>query len=225
MMALTPKVALIIFLVILCLSMFLGGFYQNYDDFNIGKFHTFVVILAGLGVIVTFMFYYGVVTLQQQQQRLFVVQETARLSDTISNGLLVEIDKAAEVIPNFALSLTPLSGCPPVLVPDPETPVACTQRQVLSYKVFSIWQDLIIGNSFIEYDPEAYVTNFLQRANSKQLLEQWKLQKINFNHKTQDFGDLLFEYAIPIEIQKPESYVSAAHALLADPRYQDVLKS
>ena len=103
--------------------------------------------------------------------------------------------------------------------PDPETPEACTAKYTLSYQIFTAFQDIILSNNFVAIEPLAYVSNFLQRTNSPQLYEQWKINKIDFNTKTQQFGDLLFEYGLPITEQVPASYTTAAQKLIADPRY------
>lgn len=223
MIVVTPKFALIFFIFIIFISLVVTMIFQDFNQFHEGRCHTFVAVLAGLGIFITFMFYYGVVSLQQQQQQLFVIQETARLSNLLIDGTLSEINKATSVIPKFCYSLMPLIVCQTDPKEDPNTPEACMQRMVLSYKIFSSWQDLIIANSFIDYDPEAYITNFLQRANSKHLFTQWIDQKINFNKKTQDFGTLLFKYGLPITDQIPSSYVTAAESLISDPQYQQLL--
>lgn len=215
----TPKLALGVFLFILAAAAIAAWWMSTYNRYDQSTFHTFIAVLAGLGVFVTFMFYYSVVELQQQQQQLAVIQETARISDIVFNDLLSEIDKASIIVPNFTLSLTPLLPCGATAGPDPVTPEACIEKLILSTKIFGTWQDIIISNTFVDYQPVAYVTNFLQQANSSQLLDQWSTAKINFNSRTQSFGDLLFEYGLPITDQVPNSYVNAAYQLLADPRY------
>ena len=91
----------------------------------------------------------------------------------------------------------------------------------LSYKIFELWQDVILAHKFINYDPLSYIVNFLQRANSEQLYVQWTVNKINFNNETIKLGDLLFEYALPITNQTTEEYISVANKLIVDPRYFD----
>jgi hypothetical protein len=215
----TPIIALIVFVIVLLIafvaSLFLGNSFQT------SRLHVFLACLSGLSIVITFLFYYSVVELQQQQQKLTLIQETSRISDSVLDSLMNEIKESVTIIPNFVASITPLNPCndPPE---DPNTQEACTQKLVLSYKVFSIWQDVLLSSLFVDLEPVSYITSFLQRAHSPQLLEQWTANKINFNSRTQQFGDLLFEYGIKIEPQTPESYVTAAEKFIEDQRYIDI---
>lgn len=214
----TPGFAIFIFSLILLISGIAAWLYGSYNNYDIATFHTFIAVLTGLGVFVTFMFYFSVVELQQQQQQLFIIDETSRISQNVLNSILGEINIATKIIPQFCASIIPLSHHP-VLEVDVVTTESCSQKLVLSYKIFSVWQDLIISIGFVNFDPISYVTNFLQRANSKLLFVQWTTSKINFNFVTQQLGDLLFEYALPITNQTPETYVQTAQNLIADPRF------
>lgn len=205
---------------------------KDYGNYDKSSFHSFIAILAGLGVFVTFMFYYNVVELQNQQQLSTGIQEIARINNSISNSLLEEIKNSSLIIPNFVLSITPLTntaccntqGCLNTSIPeDPVTPETCTQKMVLSYKIFSLWQDQLVSNKYVHLDEIPYVSNFLQRANSKQLYEQWLVNKLNFSEETQNFGDLLFKYGLPITVQVPDSYITAAKELINDVQYQSIL--
>lgn len=225
-MLLTSNAALLLFLVILVIAAIVAWTTIDYAEYDKGSFHTFISILAGLGIFITFLFYYNVVELQQQQQNLAFIQEISRINDSVLNSVLEEIQGASSVIPNFVLSVTPLTNtvCSSSAPEDPVNPQTCTEKMVLSYRIFSLWQDVIVSDHFSESDPQAYIANFLQRANSTQLLSQWTVNKLNFYADTQVFGDLLFEYGLPITVQTPQSYIDAAAALIADPRYQALFK-
>ena len=170
------------------------------------------------------MFYYNLVAIQNDQQVLTGIQEISRINDSLLNSVLDEIQEASAIIPNFVLSVTPLTNSinTVTVAPDEETAVTTTERMVLSYRIFSLWQDMIVSSKFLHADPVAYVSNFLQRANSKQLAEMWLLSKLNFLPATQSFGDLLFKYALPITQQVPQSYIQAATQLIADPQYKNI---
>ena len=235
--------ALIFFavLIIICAAIaFYLGNHKNYDE---GRFHTFIAILAGLGIFVTFLFYYNLIQLQGQQQQLAAVQELARLNDSLLNNVLDGINQSVAIIPNFVSSITPLTntvccftgftggtgftgstGCIIPTEPDPVNAQTCTEKMVLSYRLFSLWQDVLTSNRYINFDPTAYVSNFLQRSNSNQLYAQWTVTKLNFDSNTQTFGDLLFEYGLPITVQTPEEYISTAQKLIADPRFEQISK-
>jgi len=170
---------------------------------------------------------------------LAAIQELARLNDSVLNSVLDEIKAASTIIPNFVLSITPLTnavycstggtggtGGTTCVIPvgiDPVNPQTYTEKMVLSYRIFALWQDVLVSNGFVSFNPIAYVSNFLQRSNSPQLYAQWTAIRLDFNENTQQFGDLLFEYGLPITTQTPEEYTSAAEKLIADPRYQAIL--
>ena len=200
------------------------GEHENYDK---GSFHTFVVVLAGLGVFVTFLFYYNILFLQSQQQSLAAIQELSRLSDSVLNSVLDEIKEASVSIPNFVLSITPLTNtiCAAMAPEDPVNPQTCTEKMVLSYRIFSLWQDVIVSDNFIHFNPNFYIANFLQRANSSQLYQEWTVNKLNFRTDTQSFGDLLFEYGLPITNQTPDEYTTVAQKLINDPRYTQIFQN
>ena len=244
MALLSETVALLLFAIVIITSIVLSWYMSSHEKYERSQFHTFISILTGLGIFIVFMFYYNVVALQNQQQQLAFVQELARINDSVINTMLDEINQASTIIPNFILSITPLTNAAccfvgstggitsnemnlictiPVKQADPINPQTCTQKMVLSYRIFSIWQDLILSNNFSNFDATSYVSNFLQRTNSPQLYAQWLVSKIDFNSKTQQFGDLLFEYGLPITEQIPQSYEIAAQNLLADPRYKAIL--
>ncbi len=228
------KYALLFFILLIVIAIVLALWIGEHKIYDEGRFHTFIAILAGLGIFLTFFFYYNIIILQGQQQQLAALQELTRLNDTVLNSLLDSFNTASTIIPNFVLSITPLTNnacCPTgstgCIIPvdtDPVTPVTCTEKMTLSYRIFALWQDVIMSNNFIQLDATAYVSNFLQRANSQQLYEQWTMSKLNFNDNTQTFGDLLFKYGLPITTQTPEAYTTAANQLIADPEYQTIFK-
>jgi hypothetical protein len=237
MFLVSPTLAIILIAVIIGLAIIVAWWKQNYSNYDQGAFHTFIVVFAGLGTLVTFAFYYNLLILQEQQQELTVLQEASEISNSVLNGVLESMNNSSPIIPAFVLSLTPLTnticcpggntgetGCSFTPAEDPVNPQTCTEKMTLSYRIFSLWQDVIAANGFIADNQLAYVTNFLQKANSQQLYQQWNLSKINFSPKTQTFGDLLFEYGLPITNQTPAEYTSTANKLIADPRYQDLLK-
>lgn len=217
----TPIIALGIFILILIVSGILAWRMNNYATYDKTSFHTFIAILSGLGVFVTFMFYYSVIDLQQQQQQLATIQELSRVNDSLLNSVLNEMKTASLVIPNFVLSITPLTNtvCNTSAPEDPVTPQTCTTKMTLSYRIFSVWQQVIFSDKFLTIDPISYVADFLQRANSSQLAQEWNVNRLNFTSDTQIFGDLLFEYGLPITNQTPTEYISAAQKLIDDPRY------
>lgn len=226
--------AILIIVIIVAIAILVAWWQQTYERYDRDSFHTFISVLAGLGVFVTFLFYYNLIQLQEQQQELVAIQELSGLADNTVNGMLNAMNTASTIIPSFVMSLTPLTNticypgsldagvCTVTPADDPTTPQTCTEKMTLSYRIFSLWQDTLFANKYIESTQTAYITNFLQRANSQALYQQWLISQINFNPRTQTFGNLLFTYGLPITDQTPAAYTTAATQLMQDPQYQSL---
>lgn len=232
-MLVSSSAAIWIFIAILVISAFIAYSMPNYEYFDKTRFHSFIVILTGLGIVIVFMFYYNVVSLQSQQQDLAELDEIAHVNDVVLNGILTSLIEASASVPSFVSSLTPLTntaccsgtGCNYIPESDPINVQNCTIKATLSYRIFNSWQTVILENGFLHNDALGYVSNFLQKANSGQLYEQWKVSRLNFIPDCQQFGDLLFLYGLPITNQIPESYIQAAEQLIADPRYAAIFNT
>lgn len=230
MVLVSENIALIVFILIIVISVFAAWWLGSYSDYDKGKIHIFIALLGGLGVFVTFLFYYNVVSLQNKQQELAAIQELSRINDSMLNSVLQEMKDASILIPNFVTSITPLqslSCCGSDLcnvATDPINTQTCTEKMILSYKIFSLWTDVIQTKDITHIDSLSMVSNFLQRTNSHQLFEQWQVARIDFNSDTQEFGDLLFEYGLPIKVQTPETYIATAEKMITDPRYIAIFK-
>lgn len=208
----------LICLVTLAIVVTLSTSPRNYEN---SRAYVFLTVLAGLNIFMTFFFYYGIVESTERQFNLDVTKETARLNNMFVDKFIDAVMDEEDTVPNFVASLNPLQ-MNTVSQPDPDTDRARLARLNLSYKIFTIWQDFMFSDDFIAIEPVSYITSFLQRANSYALLQQWKTSKIDFNDTTQEFGDLLFEYAIPIVNQTPSSYTEAAKRLVHDKRYRHI---
>lgn len=210
MTAVTPLIALVIFVAIIIIAFFVA-MYSHPGDHDKTRIRVFLTTFAGLGIVITFMFYYNVVELQQEQQKTTILEQTSRLNQSILDTLLVEIRKAAVVAPNFTLSLLPLSSCYRDDIPeDDSTPEACTERYIVSYKIFNVWQNFLQGSYFVRPSFDGYVTNFLQRAHSKQLYKIWLTCRFDFDPSTRQFGDRLFELSGEIKKNTAKNYAKVA---------------
>lgn len=220
MIQVTPTFALWVFVAILVISGVLAWWMKNYHTYDIGAFHTFISILMGLGVFVTFMFYFAIVSEQQDQKEVSSIQTLAEINTQLVNSVIKESNKAALIVPHFIISINPLTSQGLTASPDPVNAQTVVTKTTLSYRIFSVWQDIMITDFILtKYDQLSYLCNFLQRANSKELYQYWQAMRIDFNPETQRFGDLLFEYGLPITIQQPDSYLSQAKKLIKDPRF------
>ncbi len=244
MYLISPALGLVAFGIILVVAIVIALWMRDYQSYDKNWFHSFIAILTGLGVFVTFLFYYNIIVLQQEQQQSNTAEELARINSLVLTTMLESINQSSHVIPNFVLSITPLTNevccnagtggstgttggtglvCTIPVGPDPVNPQTCTEKYVLSYRIFSLFQEIILNKHKKNMEAEAYISNFLQRTNSPQLFAQWTVNRINFQPKTQTFGDLLFEYGLPITVQTPQEYTATAQKLMADPRYQELI--
>jgi hypothetical protein len=219
----TPNVALAIFLAILILSLFIAAL-TNPKYYDLTRTKIFISCLAGLGIFVTFMFYYSIVTLQQAQQRLEIITLTSHINKVLTKGFIDEIQKAQHKIPHFVMSLFPLSQCYEI-ENDQDCPEHCLLKYNLSYKIFSLWQELLIATPFLDLDQQSYLCHFLQRANSQQLYNQWIKMKMDFNLETQEFGDLLFQHGLKINERNGNVYLNVAKKVLCHPIYKKLMKN
>jgi len=224
MTAVTPLIALIIFIAVIFIAIFVA-FYSRPDEHDKTRIRVFLTTLAGLGIVITFMFYYNVVELQQEQQKTTILEQTSRLNESILETLLVEIRKASLVVPNFTLSLLPLSSCyREDLEDDENSAAACTERYIVSYKIFNVWQNFLQGSYFIRTAYDGYVTNFLQRAHSKALHVIWETCRYDFDVKTQKFGDTLFELSADIKKNNAKTYAKVASKYVQSRSFAELLE-
>lgn len=219
----TPGVALFIFVAILLVCLLISGF-CNPNCFESTRTKIFLTCLAGLGIFVTFMFYYSIVSIQQAQQRIDTINLTSSLSQLLSKGVVDQLHIATEKIPKFTMSLFPLLICKnKVSEDDIDNPENCILKFKISYKIFTLWQELLLATPFLDIDKISYLCIFLQRANSKLLYEQWLIAKIDFNKETQLFGDLLFDYGLNIKKQTSKEYIKIANKLLCNTTFKNLI--
>lgn len=225
MTSVTPIVALCIFIMVVIIAIAVA-FLSNPVHHEKTRTRVFLTTLTGLGIIITFMFYYNVVELQQEQQLTTILEQTNSLNESILETLLVEIRKASTVAPHFTLSLLPLSECIECdSAVDPKTPEVRLECYIVSYKIFSIWQNFLEGSYFLRTPLEGYLTNFLQRAHSKPLQEMWLLYRHDFGDRTQLFGDMLFEKSALVKKNTAKSYAKIASMMVKDHKFRVLLRA
>lgn len=95
-------------------------------------------------------------------------------------------------------------------------------ENALSNQVFSLWQSTLQGTKFTNECERGYTTLYLQWATSIHLHKRWKLQKVNFPSRTQEFGDMLFSYASSITIKTPIAYENLSCQLIESCEYQNL---
>ena len=224
----TPAVVILLFLIIIVVTFILTWVVGNGTNFEKSKLRTFVSVLIALGIFITFAFYFSVIQLQEEQARLAVLTQTARINKQIT-ALHTAIQENSTHIPDFVASLIPLSSdiCP--VKPDSAenqnlgNQSLCNQnleiqatlrKRTLSHRIFSIWQEVELASNYVDFHPQAYVASFLQYASSAQLHNQWLQQRLNFGPATQKFGDLLFEHGQAMKAHTTENYTEIASTIL-----------
>ena len=222
----TARIALGLFVVVLIVAIGLSIWLGSFQQYETSKLHTFVAILSGFAIFITFMFYYSVVDLQQEQQALTSLNEIARVHNSITTQLMKNLTDSAPIIPNFVCSVDPLNSatCYTPTTPDPVNADSCARKSLISFQIFSIWQDVIRSRYITtrECSIKAYINLFLQQANSQQLYSQWNIKLNDFDCDTQTFASLLFEYALPITEQTPAAYLTATEALMSTDTYKQL---
>lgn len=216
----SPNIALFVFGGILVLSAIAAWYFRNYSSFDRGRFHVFIVVLTGLGVAVTFMFYYNVVQLQNQEQQLALLQQMAHIDDTLGKSLPNILREITPLVPAFVMSLYPLHE--PSTVPDATTPQAQIAIITTCATIFYLWQDIVLTHQVLHHDMHGYTITFLQWAHSPALAQEWEHMSNNLNPRTQTYGRLLFRYGANVA-PTSEAYEAAAKNLLSDPEYQEAL--
>jgi hypothetical protein len=216
----TPGMALFAFVILLIVALLISGF-CNPNKFDSTRTKIFISCLAGLGVFITFLFYYSIVTLQQAQQRNGIIDMTRNVNKNLKN-MMEELHESTSKIPHFILSLFPLLNHD--VDKDEDNIENKLLKMKLSYKIFSLWQEIIIAVPFVDIDSHSFLYNFLQRASSPQLYEHWHDMKYDFNEETQQFGDLLFNHGLSIDEKTKDNYRKIANKIHCNSLYMDIMK-
>ncbi len=206
----TPGVGLFVFALILVLCLLIAGF-TNPKYFDSTRTKIFLVCLSGLSIVITFLFYLGLVYNNLALGRLSIINLTANLHKNLTKGLMEPLNQAYQHIPSFVSSLFPL-----LTQIDKDEEGHHFLKFKLAHKIFSLWQELIIACPLINMEETAFLGLFLQHASSQPLYEIWLTTKFNFNLDTQNFGDLLFKYARNIKTKSVEEYTKAAKLMEKD---------
>lgn len=221
MATVSPMVALLVFFLLITIAVIVSMTMGD-KEFQGSRIHIFFSCVAGLAIFITFLFYFSVVSLQQQQHRLSILDETSTLSLGMVTALNQEMQEAAHRIPQFISSLNPLLPCIQGYgdTTDACGAKGCMESYTISSKIFAIWQTATLSSSYIDIEPEALNYYFLQQTSSPYLYEYWRLFRKNYNLNTMQYGNLLFEYGLGVKDKTVAGFSAATEALLADPRYK-----
>lgn len=195
-------------------------YFSTFAKFDESRSHIFLTVFSSLGILITFLFYYNLVELQQEQQEIISIQQDGSLNTSIRVALSETVVKATPLIPYFVGSINPLVDGYGTF--NSSEPKALTYKTSISQKIFTIWKDYLTLDAYITHDPTSYVCGFLQWASSDQLYELWILYRVDYSCKVISFGNLLFEYGLSIEQKTPEGYLELAKKFVNDERYGKV---
>lgn len=216
---LSKNAAAAIILIIVVIAIVVAFFSSNPANYDKSRTKIFVTILTGLGIFVTFFFYYNVVDLQAEQQLMMSYDRIESIDDNMTENYINVIQEHGSKIPKFVKSILPLQNhLLPDLVVDEGTFDAVALKYSLSNKIFLLWKDYISYYNYItskDYN-FSYLTNFLQRANSKELKTFWDSMKIDYSEEVQDLGNLLFKYS---RGSTKEDFFTQTCLLMKDPAY------
>ena len=174
-------------------------------NFDKTRWRTFLITAASLGIVITFMWYFFLVEQNYSVQDTIDTSERRHIEEGIVEASVADIQKNSGIIPAFCESLFPLQFG--------HCKYECSLNRkkllhetTLSYRLFDTWDHYVLS----KINPVSDMTYFLQWASSPHLKKQWDKQYINFNSKTQLFGDLLFKEASEIKMLTPHAYSTAA---------------
>jgi len=233
----TPNIAILI-IIILVVVVLTITYFSNPATFREGKASVFFAALAGLGIFVIFFYYYTLVAVYARQQQMAITQETNDVNAQIINVVNQNMIATAGLDPGFVCSINPLMPCPECnnyMTDDQNNEhdntksasdvVTCVSKSVLSFNIFSVWRTTLYSNDFTNGNALPYVTRYIQQANSEQLYVYWRLMRIDFGKNAQTFGDLLFEYGLPVKTKTSQAFVCAANKLIDDPRFSCLISN
>lgn len=207
-------------LLIIAIIAFAICMYFPPGKFDNSRVKTFIGVFAGLSLVVTVMFYYSVIGLQQTQGDLLELRETQQVQSTIAN-VISSITKTSPVAPDFCAELLPLEDTEPSPSEADEFK-RVTSEYELSSSIFMAFQTSVLEYRFVSQQEDFYTTLFLQWTTSNKLRDYWTKFKISCIPRAQKFGELLFQYAPTHNLQDPNQYVLASLRMRSSCGYKSV---
>lgn len=184
------------------------------------KVETFCQIFSAFCIIITLIFYYSVINLQKQQQKIFELTETMTVNNSLYKELFSELMKQQES--PFVKSLFPFEKFSETQV-DIEIPkvneLNTFSNFILSQRIFAVWQELVEIDGFNSIGLQSFINTFLQFCKSEQLRIYWNTTKNNYGSQVKMFGDLLFQYSKNIN---PENIDNVSEEFLKQPEIKEI---
>lgn len=220
-----PYIFLAIFIAIIMVISFIIWKTKDFDVYDKSIYNVMILIFIPLCIIITLFYQYSVVDIQIKGNIYQTSELMRKIIDNFAIRLPQNMLEADNLIPHFIASTDPLRLDADAIPFDPDTQENAILKQVISLEIFANWRQFLIPTKVEPLDYEPYLRAALQMANSKELYEFWLLYQINFMPTTVEFIDLLFEYGLVITEQIPASYTQAAHELVNDPRFLQIINN
>lgn len=217
-MLITPKIALgtVVLVIILAFAVTVMVSGENYES---SRVYVFVSVLGGLSILVTFLFYYSVVQLQQLQEQLFYLEQTSKMNIDVSKELYHQLISNIAIVPDFVKEVLPLQQFnyySSFNTDSFETDQQTMAKFVLASNIFDYWQNVIFTGTYFKESPDAYICEFLQYASSPQLYSFWLKMRINYGPSTRNFGNLLFQYSKLLKNKTADEFERVSKRLYKD---------
>jgi len=197
----SPFILIGVYCAIITLALYMTYTTSDYSKFEGGKLRVFLAIVAGFGTLVTFLFYYNLVMIQNNQVERDMDVGRVALDLRLSDYLVNELRDATPIVPTFVRSLSRLT-CeldPPIPEGiDEYTLEAMAMKLALASKIFYTWDAFISGKRSAGQElcnAYVYLAAFLQQACSAPLEEYWQELNPTMRLQTRKLGNLLFEKA------------------------------
>lgn len=216
MVFITHEVVIIVFAIVITIAI-AAAFIINPGSYDQSRWKVFIITVAGLGILLTVMFYYSVINIQQTQNELLFIKENIQMMTTV-NEVVDKISKGMDKGSSLASELTPLEKEGKGKKKEKEEN---GYRYSLAQSIFSTWQLTTLERKYVSVQEEAYMYLFLQWASSCTLRKQWVSLKLAYTERTRMLGDLLFAHAP--EVHTVAEFGKAVTSLVTLPRYKSIM--
>lgn len=216
MVFVTNEVVLIVFAIVITVAV-AAAFMISPGTYDQSRWKVFIITVAGLGILLTVMFYYAVINIQYTQNELLFIKENVQMMTTV-NEVVDKISKGMDKDSSLASELTPLE-CEGKGKSKEKSENG--YQYSLSQSIFSTWQLTTLERRYVSLQEEAYMYLFLQWASSRKLRKQWSTLKLAYTERTRMLGDLLFSHAP--KVHTVAEFEKAVASLITLPRYKSIM--
>lgn len=178
----------IIIVIVVLIALLVSIYMKNYSVYKKSWIHTFITIVAELGILIAFIFYFASLESINQKDDIESKREISELNKLIYITIPEKIMQSSNTCPHFSNSLNNINN------EKIEDEQQTHNRILLSNLIFSSWKRFLLFSSYIKKESnfEGYVNIFLKWGKNSTLKTQWENTKKTFDFKTIAFGDAIF---------------------------------